>query len=183
MQFGSRPHHSAEDAATYLHTKVSATISTGYVGALVLFDISRFFNHIDADVMAQTLECLGIPLTLVRWTHSFMSQRTVRLSFNGQLLDPFDASSSTPQGSLFSPLLSALFTSPILRRAEQWPDGELCMYIDDGSIYVGGATFGSIIGKAMSYLETVAWWLGDFGLRLDVDKTELMVFRPSGPRS
>jgi hypothetical protein len=51
------------------------------------------------------------------------------------------------------------------------------MYVDNGRIYIGGATFGSAIGKAMSYLKTVARWLGDFSLHLDMDKTELMVFR------
>jgi hypothetical protein len=116
----------------------------------------------------------------VGWTHSFLSQRTISLTVNDFTADVFEASQGTPQGSPFSPLLSAIFTAEILRRAEAWPDGDACFYVDDRAIYVGGATYRSAIGKAMSHLESMCLWLCDFGLRLDPDKTELMFFHPPG---
>jgi retron-type reverse transcriptase len=110
--------------------------------------------------------------------HSFLSQQTVSLTVNNFTLDDFEASQGTPQGSPYSPLLSAIFTSEILRRAEAWPDGDACFYMDNGAIYIGGVTYRSAIGKAMSYLESICLWLHKFGLHLDEDKTELMFFVP-----
>jgi retron-type reverse transcriptase len=117
-QFGSRKAHSAEDAASFLRAKAAATITAGYVGVAILFDISRFFDHIDALVAAQTLRRLGVPDSIVGWTQSFLSQRTIILTVNDFTSEEFEASQGTPQGSPFSPLLSAIFTSEILRRAE-----------------------------------------------------------------
>ena len=47
-QFGSRPQHCTTDATLALIHRVQATRASGYHAALVLFDISGFFDHIDA---------------------------------------------------------------------------------------------------------------------------------------
>jgi hypothetical protein len=126
--------------------------------------------------MANTLIQLGVPSQIISWTHSFMSQQTVQLTFNNSISDTFNAELGTPQGSSFSPLLSAIFTSLILWHAEAWDDGDFCFYIDDSAIYMGGTTFRSAISKAMSHLEMVCNWLKEFRLCLDLEKTRLMAF-------
>ena len=47
-QFGSRPQHCTTDAALTLVHRIQSTRKTGFHAALVLFDISGFFDHIDA---------------------------------------------------------------------------------------------------------------------------------------
>jgi hypothetical protein len=48
-QFGSRPKHNAIDAVATLVHKIQATRQTGNVGALLLFDISGFFNNVNPE--------------------------------------------------------------------------------------------------------------------------------------
>ena len=48
-QFGSRPQHCTTDAALTLVHRIQAARKTGFHTALVLFDISGFFDHIDAN--------------------------------------------------------------------------------------------------------------------------------------
>ena len=46
-QFGSRPHHSTVDVVSALVHRIQATQAAKRVGALLLFDISGFFDNIN----------------------------------------------------------------------------------------------------------------------------------------
>jgi hypothetical protein len=46
-QFGSRPKHNAIDAVANLVHKIQSTVATSHVGALLLFDISGFFDNVN----------------------------------------------------------------------------------------------------------------------------------------
>jgi endonuclease/exonuclease/phosphatase (EEP) superfamily protein YafD len=122
-QFGSRHFYSAPDAAFSLHYKAKTTIQHGRVGAVCLFDISRFFDHLNPDLTAATLQDLGVDLSTIRWVQSFMTDRTARLSFNNFVSTPFHPTHGTPQGSPLSPILSALVTSPLLHKSLDFSDG------------------------------------------------------------
>src|SRR6267142_1274225 len=158
-QFGSRTHHSAPDAATALRHEAEQTIRAGRVGAVLLFDISRFFDHLDLTLTVHTLASLGIDPATCAWVHSFMSDQSLRLHFNGYSSAPFGAVQGTPQGSPLSPILSALFTSPLLRLSSLWVSKDLTLYVDDGCIYASGPTFLSATTKISAAWDRVHTWL------------------------
>jgi Reverse transcriptase (RNA-dependent DNA polymerase)/Endonuclease-reverse transcriptase len=177
-QFGSCHHYSAPDAALCLHYKAKETIRHGHIGTVLLFDISRFFDHLDPGLTAATLHDLGVDGSTINWVRSFMMDRTARLSFNGFLSDTFAPSIGTPQGSPLSPILSAITTSPLLHRSLDFLDGDLTLYVDDGCLYVSGPTFISALHKVTRLFETVLTLLRRMGLEADPDKTEVMFFHP-----
>jgi hypothetical protein len=72
-QFGSRPQHNAVDVVSVLIHCVQATIAMGHVGALLLFDISGFFDNINPARAAHLLTLLGFPTTVCQWTLSFLT--------------------------------------------------------------------------------------------------------------
>jgi Reverse transcriptase (RNA-dependent DNA polymerase) len=177
-QFGSRHHYSAPDAALCLHYKARETIWHGRIGAVLLFDISRFFDHLDPDLTCATLHDLGVDPSTTKWVQSFMTDRTACLSFNGFLSDSFAPSQGTPQGSPLSPILSAITTSPLLHRSLDFSDGDLTLYVDDGCLYASGPTFISALNKVTHLFVTVLSLLQRMGLEADPDKTEIMFFHP-----
>jgi hypothetical protein len=140
-QFGSRKYHSAPDAATLLRYKAEMTIRSGNVGGVLLLNISRFFDHLNPATTVATLADLGVDSTTCTWVYSFMTERTLRLTFNGEQSAPFDQDMGVPQGSPLSPILSALYTSPVLREAMSWSSQDLTLYVDDGCIYTAAPTF------------------------------------------
>jgi hypothetical protein len=71
-QFGSRHFHSAPDTATMLCYKADATIHAGRVRAVVLLDISRFFDSLYLSLMERILLHLGVDAFTVAWTRSLM---------------------------------------------------------------------------------------------------------------
>ena len=72
-QFGSRPQHCTTDAALTLVHRIQAARKTGFHTALVLFDISGFFDHIDANRTRDILTKKGFPANLVKWIFSFLT--------------------------------------------------------------------------------------------------------------
>jgi hypothetical protein len=177
-QFDSRHHYSAPDAALCLHYKARETIRHGRIRAVLLFDISRFFNHLDPDLTSTTLHDLGVDSSTIKWVRSFMTDRTARLSFNSHLLDTFAPTQGTPQGSPLSPILSALTTSPLLHQSLDFVDGDLTLYVDDGCLYASGPTFISALNKVTRLFTTILSLLHRMGLEADPDKTEIMFFHP-----
>ena len=88
-QFGSRPQHCTTDAALTLVHRIQATRKTGYHAALILFDISGFFDHIDASRTRDILTKKGFPSNLVDWIFSFLTDRSASMRLDSTDIDPF----------------------------------------------------------------------------------------------
>ena len=184
-QFGLRPQHCTTDAALALIHRIQATRESGYHAALVLFDISGFFDHINATRTRNIFEKKGFPPNMVNWIFSFLTNRVASMRLDATNLDPFPIPDGTPQGSPLSPILSAIFTSYLLTLSSSWRHSSLSLYVDDGAILTVSATPYSAATNAMLKLEECLKWLHANGLSVDFDKTELMIFSPSryrGPK-
>jgi Reverse transcriptase (RNA-dependent DNA polymerase) len=161
-----------------IHYKARETIRHGCIGAVLLFDISRFFDNLDPNLTSATLQDLGVDSATIQWVRSFMTDRTARLSFNDHVSAPFTPTHGTPQGSPLSPILSALTTSPLLHQSLHFGKGDLTLYVDDGCLYASGPTFISALAKVTRLFETVLMLLSRMGLDVDPEKTEVMFFHP-----
>jgi hypothetical protein len=178
-QFGSRPQHCTTDAALALVHRIQATRKAGYHAALLLFDISGFFDHIDANRARDVLRKKGFPPNMVNWIFSFLTDRTAAMRLDSTYIDPFPVPDGTPQGSPLSPILSAIFTSFLLHLSSTWTHSTLSLYVDDGAILSVSATPNSASTNAVRKLEETLRWLQSNGLMVDFDKTELMIFSPN----
>ena len=177
-QFGSRPYHSATDACTMLRYKASTTINLGHIGGTLLFDISRFFDHLDPSFTIRVLHHLGIDDHTIEWVRDFMSCRELTISFNNFMTDTIHPDLGTPQSSPLSPILSALVTGPILCLAETWDDSDLTLYVDDGNIFAFSPTYDAMAAKLIKAANLMFTWLQESGFSIDKDKCEMMFFHP-----
>ena len=81
----------------------------------VLFDIIAFFDNVHKDRMDATIGNLGYSDRVKAWVLFFLSARRVCMAFNKTTSAEQEPPVGTPQGSPVSPLLSVLYTSPLLR--------------------------------------------------------------------
>ena len=139
-QFGSRPQHCTTDTALTLVHRIQAARKTGFHTALVLFDISGFFDHIDANRTRDILTKKGFPPNLVKWTFSFLTDRSASMRLDSTDINPFTVPDGTPQGSPLSPILLAIYTSFLLTLSTSWNHTSLSLYVDDGAIVSVSAT-------------------------------------------
>ena len=178
-QFGSREYHCAVDAALCLVHNAQAAVQAGLVASVVLFDISGFFDNVNIRRTIHIFQNLGFPPSLCTWVESFLSHRNVRLSFNGLKSDPIHLNHGTPQGSPLSPILSAIYTSPLLKFINStWSRRGLNMYVDDGAIFSNTKNHQLSALNATKGLQEITAWLGRNGLKCGSDKTEFISFSP-----
>ena len=133
-QFGSRPHHLAVDAAATLVHRIQATCAAKCAGALLLFDISGFFDNVNPARTVQIFRDKGFPPGMCTWVKSFLSARKAMLKGGGHTSEPFEISSGTPQGSPLSLILSVMYTANLLEMTSTWTLRDLTMYIDDSIV-------------------------------------------------
>ena len=152
------------------------TVNLGRIGGTLLFDISRFFDHLDPSFTAQVLQHLGIDDHMIAWVRDFMTRREITMSFNNHCTNNIHPELETPQGSPLSPILSALVTGPILRLAEAWEDTDLTLYVDDENIFASSPTYHATADKLTKAARHVFSWLRDSGFSVDQDKCEVMFF-------
>jgi hypothetical protein len=149
------------------------------VGALLLFDISGFFDNINPTRAIQIFRDKGFPSGMCTWVESFLSVRKATLRGGGHESQPFEITSGTPQGSPLSPILSAMYTANLLEMTKTWSLQDLTMYVDDGAIYATSATIKGATDSVKEGYTQVLNWLYRNGLTADPEKCELMTFTPS----
>ena len=176
----ARKYHSAPDAATLLRYKATKSKRSGRVSGVLLLNISRFFDHLNPDILINTLCDMGVDPQTCAWIRSFMTDRSLSLSFNNYSTDRFVPTSGTPQGSPLSPIASALYTAPLLKEALTWETEDLTLYVDDGAIFASGETYNAVTSLLTSAATQVFSWLRDHGLTADEDKTEILFFSTRG---
>ena len=126
--------------------------------------------------MIHTFRILGFAKEICLWLTSFLTDRRVQLRFNGFVSDPIDIAVGSPQGSPISPILSSIYTAPLLRQANHWSDSRLYMYVDDGNILAWGASYHLVRTRLIiRYTECLAW-LKKAGLAINDGKTEAIFY-------
>ena len=176
-QFGLRDYHCATDAALCLVHNAQAAVATSHVASTLPFDISGFFDNININRAIAIFLNLGFPPSLCKWIKSFLSNCQIHLSFNDYLSDPFPLDHGTPQGSPLSPILSAIFTSPILKIVNaSWSQCSLQMYIDNSTISATHVLAKASANLVVTGFNKVATWLFCNSLHMDSDKAEFITF-------
>jgi hypothetical protein len=176
-QFGGRNASSTVDAGLMLLHDIQSAQQSGLKCGLLLFDIQGFFDNINRGRLVNVFANLGFAPELVSWCQSFLTDRTVRLRFNGKSSDPFETDIGTPQGSPVSPVLLIIYTSPLLHRMQGWNNASLGMYIDDSVIFVCGREWDKVETTLREGYGRCVEWLTCAGLKVEPDKTELIFFR------
>ena len=176
-QFGGRNASSTLDAGLTLLHDIEAAHRSKLRAGLLLFDIQGYFDNINHDRLIQIFTNLGFAPELTSWCRSFLKDRTVKLKFNGKTSDPFDFEIGTPQGSPVSPVLSTIYTSPLLHKMKEWTNSSLGMYIDDGAIFACGDSWNKIEATMRKGYTSCLDWLTRAGLSAEPAKTELLFFR------
>ena len=165
-QFGSRDYHTASDTVLCATHTIQASVKAGKVTALLLFNIQGFFDNLHVNHLVHIFGLLSFAPCLCDWVRSFLTDRRITLSFNGEPLPEVVLNHSTLQGSPMSPILSTIYILPLLQLAELWRFCALSTYVDDGTIVATGSNHHSIMEKCADGFFHVTDWLMRNGVTL-----------------
>jgi hypothetical protein len=175
-QFGARPHSSTIHAGLAITHDIATAHAKGSCCGSLQLDIQGFFDNINHDRLIHTFHMLGFAREICQWLTSFLTDRKVQLRFNGFISDQIDITVGSPQGLPISPILSSIYTFPLLRQANQWTDSRLYMYIDNRNILAWGTSYHLVRTRLVArYAECLAW-LERAGLSIDSGKTEAIFY-------
>jgi hypothetical protein len=151
------------------------------ISVVVFMDISHFFDSLDLSLMEWILLHLRVDGCMGAWTQSLMADRKVSLHINRFISEGFQPGWGTLQGSPASPIISALFTPPLLHATQGWEHADFSLYVDDGVVFASGPTFNSVASHTVDGMNQVLQWLHCLGLTINRDKTEALFFHLARP--
>ncbi|KAI5115534.1 hypothetical protein M0805_006229, partial [Coniferiporia weirii] len=177
-QYGRCQGHSVYGASQHLLQIVECAHSKGQVCSILAVDIQGFFDSVHPALLHQQLVSMGCLLNMADWCLSFMTGRSVSISFNGTTLPSTPKPDlGTPQGSPVSPILSTIFVGLAIWHFQQ-PGCNLLAYVDDHLIVCVGPDIASNCDTlAQAYHQLDGHFLR-LGLNIKATKTEALHFHP-----
>ncbi|GAA5995717.1 hypothetical protein JCM11641_006111, partial [Rhodosporidiobolus odoratus] len=177
LQFGGRKGRSCEDAVLWVVEKVKERWRTREVAVGLSLDAQGAFPGVRAgfllDLLLEKLEEEFSPLA--PWLSSFLSDRSCRLSIEGELTALLDGNCGLPQGSPLSPLLYTLYNSGLLD-AFSSPSTAGVGFVDDLFALSWGKTVTEGVGKLQERVSKVERWGEKSSTVFEPEKSGWMVF-------
>jgi hypothetical protein len=104
-QFGFRAHHSTTLQFMRLTDHVSLNFNNNMSTAAVFLDIEKAFHTTLHTGLLYKLTELEFPISLIKAIASFLTNRILKISVEGDLSSPRKLAAGVPQGSVLAPVL------------------------------------------------------------------------------
>ena len=174
-QMGGRLKKSAIDTALLLSNEIELNRLAKKKTTVLFLDVKGAFDHVAKNQLITILQKLRLPCSIIAWIASFLSNRELRLSFDGQTEEFSEINIGIPQGSPISPILFLIYIRdlfPDLLRSNL----KALSYMDDIAL----ATSSTSISKNVKILEREVAKLQqkatEAAIQFDLAKTELIHF-------
>ncbi|KAK3088718.1 hypothetical protein FSP39_022962 [Pinctada imbricata] len=181
LQSAYRAFHSTETALLKVHHDVVVALDKGLCSVLIMLDLSAAFDVIDHGILFRRLEhSYGICGSALQWMKSYLDQRSQTIAIGSSFSESKELTIGVPQGSVLGPKIYCMFSKPIsdicLRHSMRYH-----CYADDTQIYLviePLKNLDDITSRLTVCLNDIRDWMNVNLLKLNEDKTELMVFAP-----
>jgi hypothetical protein len=123
-QYGSRKRRSAINAAAIMVDRAYTAWRGGHIAGVLLMDIKAAFPSVGRGRLFHTMRGKGMDRDLIRWTACVLTDRTVGMVIDGNVMKRHPVEGGIPQGSLVSPILFAFYTSVLIKWVKEKVSGE-----------------------------------------------------------
>lgn len=178
-QYGFQKHKSTEMALIHIKEKIVENIENKLMTLGLFLDLKKAFDTVQHHILIKKLEMYGIRGVALNLMKNYLTNRYQYVSINNVSSIKMKIQYGVPQGSILGPLLFLLYINDLV---EIPGCSEIIMYADDTNIFFTGKTAECIQTSANTYLTKLSKWLNTNHLRLNINKTKYMVFKPTSKR-
>ena len=201
-----RTGHNTTTALLHMYDVWLDSLEKGEMAGVCFLDMSAAFDIVDHPLLMEKLSLYGFESDVLDWVDSYLSGRVQCVSIDGCVSKLQHVQHGVPQGSILGPLLYILFTNELpevihnecrntdMRNnvAEQaWPKytmlckdcGSIGCYADDSTYTCSGKTAEALSVQLTNKYKVMSDFLVSNKLKLNDDKTHLMVMSTSQARA
>lgn len=171
-QSGYRENYCCESAIQYLIDTWKNNMDHNLCTVVLFLDLRRAFETIDRDIMLTKLNNLGIDGTVLKWFQNYLEGRKQMVVCDNIVSTESDIDYGVPQGSVLGPMLFILYINDIRKVLKHC---KLKLFADDMAMSIEGNSEQDIREKLNEDLSNVIEWFNKNRLKLNVEKTKLMV--------
>ena len=181
-QSAYRKRHSTETASTRVQNDILRAMDDSKATVLVLLDLSAAFDTVDHNFLLERLKQFGISGTAQFWFKSYLEDRSQKVHLRGSSSASSSLRFGVLQGSVLGPILFTIYTIPLCEICRRH-GVQYHLYADDTQLYVSFKVCDAVdLLEAQRRIEMciaeIKAWMVMFMLKLNEDKTELVIIAP-----
>jgi len=178
-QFRSRKKRSTINVAAIRVEIAHAVWKEENITGVLQIVIKAAFPRVARGRLIHGMKVWKIDGDLIRWTESFLSERTVEIVIQRILLQSDPMETGVPEVSPLSPILLAIHTTGLIKRVEERVQAEGLSFLDDLGWVAIGRDVNQVVEKPEACAAESIEWASRRDLQFDTAITEAVLFTPS----
>lgn len=170
-QFGFRQKHNTVQQVTRIVNDISTNFNRSKVTVMALLDIEKAFDKVWTDAVIHKMILYKYPPELIKFIHSYLQNRHLIVTIEGDKSTKRKARAGVPQGSVLGPKLFIIFINDI----PKYPKTNTALFADDLAIYAH--SFSAIVAakQLQTHIYILERYYRDWKIIVNKAKTEVIV--------
>ena len=175
-QFGFCRGRSTPLALTQFTDEMLTNMDNGLLNGVIFLDLKKAFDTVDHTILIHKLKALGVSGTSLAWFQSYLTSRFQRTTIGQATSCHRRISVGVPQGSILGPLLFSIYINDLPTCLKHT---SVTLFADDTALYCSAKSSTDLQQMLNEDLASVAEWLNDHKLTLNVAKSKFMIIGSS----